>query len=69
MLHSMPTLLVSLWRTPMVPKPRPKPEHWSLDKAKRESAHKTFDQSPPKLPEPKARGDGGKFVPSKGQPK
>ena len=52
----------------MGPKPRPKPERWSLDRAKRESASKSsFDDAPPKLPEPKARGEHGKFVPGKGK--
>ena len=52
----------------MGPKPRPKPEQWSLDRAKRESAAKPpFDQDAPKLPEPKARGEHGKFVPGKGK--
>ncbi len=53
----------------MGPKPRPKPSEWSLDKAKREGASKPFDQDTPKLPEPKARGDGGKFVPTQGKGK
>ena len=50
----------------MGPKPRSKPERWSLDRAKRESASKpSFDQESPKLPTPKERGEHGKFVPGK----
>lgn len=51
----------------MGPKHKPQPAQWSLEKAKRESATRPFDQSTPKLPEPKARGDGGKFVPTQGK--
>lgn len=46
----------------MGPKPRPRPEQWSLDKAKRDQAKQTtFDQAPPKLPQPKERRPDGKF--------
>ena len=52
----------------MGPKPRPRPERWSLDKAKRDQATvTTFDQESPTLPQPKERGEHGKFVPSKGK--
>ena len=51
--------------TPMGPKPRPKPAQWSLEKAKRESASKPFDDMNPRMPQPKERGEHGKFVPAK----
>lgn len=50
----------------MGPKPRPRPQEWSLEKAKQQSAKDNgFDQRAPKLPEPKPRGEHGKFVPTK----
>ena len=58
----------------MRPKPKSRPEHWSLEKAKKDQAKvTTFDQGQPKLgapnvrertsqPASKERGKDGKFT-------